>query len=314
MHPPHLRSVLAATDLSPISDEVLRGAIALAERAGAELHVLCVFPLPPGGAGPGGSAGFLEEASEALAVQLRRVGSAAGTSVHPEARFGSAAEVIVERAEQVSADLIVLGPHQGGTVEADFLGTTADRVIRTANAACLVVRGPLPIPPVRVGVPVDFSELARQALTTAIVWSRQLARGLEGREGTHSSALVVHVAGVGTGPLRLALEAEIRAALAATGGDIVTRVEAEILTDDDPAEAITRWAEDEMIDLIVMGTHGRSEIERALIGSVSSAVTRRAACPVLLVPPPRSAAQERSGPGSTVRGSTPPRAVGRDDP
>lgn len=48
-----------------------------------------------------------------------------------------------------------------------------------------------------------------------------------------------------------------------------------------PAGAITRFAEDEGVDLIVMGTHGRSGLSRLLMGSVAEAVVRKAHCPVL---------------------------------
>ncbi len=48
-----------------------------------------------------------------------------------------------------------------------------------------------------------------------------------------------------------------------------------------PASAIARLAEDENIDMIVMGTHGRSGLSRLLMGSVAEAVVRRAKCPVL---------------------------------
>ncbi len=48
-----------------------------------------------------------------------------------------------------------------------------------------------------------------------------------------------------------------------------------------PAEAITRFAEAVDADIIVMGTHGRTGMTRALLGSVSEAVVRRAPCPVL---------------------------------
>ncbi len=49
----------------------------------------------------------------------------------------------------------------------------------------------------------------------------------------------------------------------------------------DPADALTRFAADEGIDMIVMGTHGRSGLMRILMGSVAEAVVRRATCPVL---------------------------------
>ena len=49
----------------------------------------------------------------------------------------------------------------------------------------------------------------------------------------------------------------------------------------DPAQAIARLAESEDVDLIVMGTHGRTGLTRMLMGSVAEAVVRRASCPVL---------------------------------
>jgi universal stress protein A len=49
----------------------------------------------------------------------------------------------------------------------------------------------------------------------------------------------------------------------------------------DPAAEILRMAEDENVDLIVMGTHGRKGLSRLIMGSVAEAVMRRATCPVL---------------------------------
>jgi nucleotide-binding universal stress UspA family protein len=50
-----------------------------------------------------------------------------------------------------------------------------------------------------------------------------------------------------------------------------------------PCEEIVRHAAEHEIDLIVMGTHGREGIARAVLGSVAETVVRRAACPVLTV-------------------------------
>jgi len=52
---------------------------------------------------------------------------------------------------------------------------------------------------------------------------------------------------------------------------------------DAPAERIISYVEDEDIDLIVMGTHGRRGLSRALLGSVTEEVVRRAPCPVFVV-------------------------------
>jgi nucleotide-binding universal stress UspA family protein len=48
-----------------------------------------------------------------------------------------------------------------------------------------------------------------------------------------------------------------------------------------PAREITSLAKDESVDLIVMSTHGRTGLSRALMGSVAEVVVRRAPCPVL---------------------------------
>jgi nucleotide-binding universal stress UspA family protein len=53
----------------------------------------------------------------------------------------------------------------------------------------------------------------------------------------------------------------------------------------DPAREILDWAARLPADLIVMGTHGASGFERLMLGSVTEKVLRKAACPVLTVPP-----------------------------
>jgi len=50
-----------------------------------------------------------------------------------------------------------------------------------------------------------------------------------------------------------------------------------------PVPEILRYAQDQSVDLIVMGTHGRGPVAHALIGSVAERVVRRAPCPVLTV-------------------------------
>ncbi len=50
-----------------------------------------------------------------------------------------------------------------------------------------------------------------------------------------------------------------------------------------PADQITEYASKNAIDLIVMGTHGRSGLEKMWLGSVTEKVLRHAGCPVLVV-------------------------------
>lgn len=53
-----------------------------------------------------------------------------------------------------------------------------------------------------------------------------------------------------------------------------------------PCEEILRAARDEHADVIVMGTHGRTGLDRMLLGSVTERVVRQSACPVLTIRPP----------------------------
>jgi nucleotide-binding universal stress UspA family protein len=66
---------------------------------------------------------------------------------------------------------------------------------------------------------------------------------------------------------------------------------------------IVRYAEDEDIDLIVMGTHGRSGVERLLLGSVTERVLRESDVPVLVVRASEDDSSESDEPADEPEGS-----------
>lgn len=55
-----------------------------------------------------------------------------------------------------------------------------------------------------------------------------------------------------------------------------------------PYEEILKKADEEKVDLLVMGTHGRAGIDHLLFGSTAERVVRKATCPVMTVRPPES--------------------------
>jgi len=57
----------------------------------------------------------------------------------------------------------------------------------------------------------------------------------------------------------------------------------------DEAEEINRFAKENQVDLIVMGTHGRTGLSRLLMGSVAESVLREAPCPVMTIKSPMKA-------------------------
>ena len=85
------------------------------------------------------------------------------------------------------------------------------------------------------------------------------------------------------------------------------QVETELLTGR-VARHIVDYAREHAIGLIVVGTHGRTGVSRALLGSVAEAVVRLAPCPVLTVSPATMVAS-RSGDGPGGAAGQPLRGV-----
>lgn len=292
MDTPSLKTILVATDLSEASDELLRSAAGLARAAGGVLHVLHAFdlgPLPGGGPEPVPHTfpGRVEAVTSALREQVARTVPPGVALAEPRLEIYSPARAIVEWARALGADLIVLGPHSRRSVEAGFLGTTADAVVRRAPVPCLVVRRPLALPLEHVVVPVDLSPSTRVAIQVAAGWHHLFGRKRPGAiEVVHvfpgggeavdrATDEVPTATSLRIDTARILLEAGVEA------GEARTR----LLHADHPATAITAFAETSGAELIVMATHGYGAVKRALFGWTASEVARRAHCPVLLVPP-----------------------------
>jgi nucleotide-binding universal stress UspA family protein len=139
--------------------------------------------------------------------------------------------------------------------------------------------------PKHILVPTDLSEGAEQALDYAC----ELARTL----GAQIHLLnVISVPSLGVPELGLALTATMidqlvvdnqtaidrlaRTKCTAQVGNVLVRM-------GDARDVINQTAKELAIDLIVMGTHGRRGISRALLGSVAETVVRSAPCAVLTV-------------------------------
>ena len=296
MHPTRVRSILVATDLSDDSDLIVRTADRLAEHQRADLHLLNAMDLDsPRDTDQASDITFnsrIESCKRALAEQIGRTVPRAVEVGSQEVMIYAPEKAIVERAATVSADLLVLGPHRRRAIGDAFVGSTADHVIRHAQAPCLVLRGELPVPVRRVAVPVDLAETTAVTLDAALAWTDAL-----GRDGAAPELRVLHVVPY-PGPTQEDLdraEGEARRRMRAAIADAAQRasgiesvdVREEVLWESVPADAIMDYAEREKPDLLVLGTHGRGGFGRAFIGSVASSIVRAARCSVLLVPPDR---------------------------
>jgi nucleotide-binding universal stress UspA family protein len=140
-------------------------------------------------------------------------------------------------------------------------------------------------------VPTDWSEPSNHAFRFAAVLARELDAQL----------VVLHVVplpAVMYGPPPESYLEHLREELCClTPSDPETRVR-HLVVEGDPAAMIVKAAGENQCDLIVMGTHGRTGLNRLLMGSVAEEVVRKAPCPVLTVKTPVSEAGNLSGTGS----------------
>jgi nucleotide-binding universal stress UspA family protein len=115
----------------------------------------------------------------------------------------------------------------------------------------------------------DFSEPARLAGRTAAELARHFGARLH----------VVHVVPPVTDPTPAPEGLRAAAVELGTGLSIVTAIVSGRV-----ASQVVDYARRHAVDLIVLGTHGRTGVSHAILGSVAEAVVRRASCPVLTVP------------------------------
>ncbi len=233
-----------------------------------------------------------DEGEEALAAARSVLGGSAAP-LETRVRRGNPAEEILRAAEELPAGLLVVGWSGHAAVARFFLGSVAERVARHAACPVLIAR-PLRRELRELMVGVDGSPDATQALT----WLRKLAlpTGSEIRLVTvlprmedltrTSPGLPLPLMGSKDAQEfleRLRQDAQARlnegaAALEAAGRRVVTEIRR-----GDPAMALIEAAEDEDVDLIVVGAQGHGTVHRFLLGAVPEKLLRHAPCSLLLI-------------------------------
>lgn len=282
-------TIVVPTDGSELAESVVDGALALAERHDATAHVIHVLELGelPEGHGSETVADLSRGAEQYLASVVgagEQLSTTPTTSVVETDR--AVYREIVEYATDHDADLIVMGTHGRRGLDQRVLGSTTERTLRVSPIPILTIHEGTVFDPEfeTVLVPTDGSDVANAAANYAI----DLA------DGTDAALHVVHVVDIAvTSPL--GESAAVLTELEETGkeavDDVLDRaddaelrsVQASVLSGS-PARSILDYIADHDIDLVVMGTHGRSGLERYLLGSVTETVARLADVPVLSVP------------------------------
>ena len=139
----------------------------------------------------------------------------------------------------------------------------------------------------RLLVPTDFSDSARHALTYGISFAREYKAELlllhveeNLTVGYASDLFPVPMAEVFDEISGFARTELAKLAAQAREKEIAVR---ELVVQGKPSAEIIRVAKEETADMIVLGTHGKGMLDKALFGSTAERVIRRAPCPVLTV-------------------------------
>ena len=288
-------TILVPTDGSENAEAAAEHAIGLAGAFDATIRVLNVVDAAAlvGGvdefdAGPQVERA-LESVGDRAVATIEEMASEAGLTATGEVLTGRPHRSIVDHAEEVGADLIAMGTHGRTGLERLLLGSVAERVVRTS-----------PVPVLTVGedgpawhgsyddvlVPTDGSECAEAAAVHAVTIAERYDATVHVvgvvnliEEGGFFSAggvdeeFVDHLDAEAERATRRMEERVEDAGLDATS-DVIHGVPSRVLVD---------YVDEHGIDLVAMGTHGRTGGARYLVGSVTERVVRTAPAPVLTV-------------------------------
>lgn len=278
-----MKTILMATDLSSRSAMALPRAVRLAVERGAALIVQHVVDESL----PEQMQDVLKTgAEEILRNQIAAVPGHETIDRGIVVASGRPSADILRHAAEAAADLIVLGARPKAGLKDAFRGTTAERVIRAAHVPVLVVKTEAKESYRRVLVGTDFSVHARHAMQTAL------------RVAPEAECCVVHAYLVPFGAFmsseatREQVEGEHQRRLSQMIGEEMDRFTAsfagaqprlrQVMREGIAQECILREVVSSRADLLVVGSHGRTGVAHAFLGSVAEDLLTQAPCDVLV--------------------------------
>jgi nucleotide-binding universal stress UspA family protein len=292
------KTIVAATDLSAPAHRAVARAFLLAAGRDAALELVHVIPqgavdalrrLLGLGAEPVEQR-ILEQARDALRGLAETLGPAHGVAASTHLTTGTTLSAILDRADALDADLLVVGAHGEGYLGHLLLGTTAERLLRRTRRSVLMVRQTPHEAYRRILVPVDFSPWSAPALRLAravapdaeLVLLHAFEAPFEAKlrfAGVAEEDIARYSAETGREALRLLHAVAEEAGLAA--GD----ARFEVRHGEAPRVILSQEQELDC-DLVILGKHGQGVMEELLLGSVTKHVLAEATCDVLVASAP----------------------------
>jgi len=288
------RKILCPIDFSAGSDQALRTAARLARSSDAELvltHSWYVPPLAYAGEAWTLSAELVDQLVE---DSTRGLAAAVATAEELGARTTSVLQsgvpgdrIVALLAEDAAFDLAVVGTHGRTGLARVFLGSVAEQVVRHAPCSVLAARPRLEEGPFeKILCPIDFSESAHDAVA--------LAADVGGEKAEIALFHAVELPLFGEDPTIADSVAELdrvtTTVIEQWAEKLRTTYRGTVTAQTRHGSAgaqILHVLEAGRYDLAVMGTHGRTGLRRALLGSVAEKTVRHANCPVLVARPRR---------------------------
>lgn len=296
------RKILCPVDFSAGSQQALRTAVRLANADDAELILAHSWYIPP--VTLGGDqvyAGDIvqlmsDDAQRGLDEAVRDARELGARRVVSKMVNGAPWREIVNLAQrEPGLDLLVIGTHGRSGLSRVLMGSVTELVVRHAPCPVLTVRPANdPTPYTHVLCPVDLSRPAHDAVKLAAELVTPGARATELVKPGTAGITVLHVLELpvphaGSLPIpdfHHALDARAAALLDRWTAELAAKVSVPVrqLTrvGHPGAEILSLLEHDHSFDLVAMGGHGYTGIERLLLGSVAEKVVRHAACPVLV--------------------------------
>lgn len=288
---PFPKKILCPTDFSAGSQQAIRTAIRIASESNAELVLAHAWFVPPVMyAGeyvfPATTLGQMtEDAQRALDEAVKAATAAGAKRVSGQMLSGAPSAKLVGLLETQGFDLCVMATQGHTGLARIMLGSVAEKVVRHAPCSVLAVRPHTePKPFTHVLVPTDFSDSSASALDLAADLVRPGGAGI-------TLLHVIEVPAGYTGEITVTdfardLDRHAAEALDQAVARIQHRVKVPVVAKSrvgyPGAQILAALEHDPTVDLVVMGSHGRTGIKRALLGSVAEKVVRHAQCPVLV--------------------------------
>jgi len=298
------RAVLVPLDGSAFAEQALPLAAEVARRSSAILQLARVHvPIMTYGAGLEVAAldpsldRQVQEGEEAYLKALqKRLSTEENLPVSGTLLTGGIAPAIGEQVRAIGADLVILTTHARGPVARFWLGSVADRLVRTVDVPLLLVppqpegAGPREIR--RILVPLDRSPLAESVLEVARGFGRPFSASYLLYHAIEPPLPIVDPMGVMAQMPDPAVVEGMRAVAMRYLEGVATRLrdqgeEIATLVTEEPvaARGILDQAAAEHADVIAIATHGAGGVSRMLLGSVADKVIRGSSVPVLVYRP-----------------------------